>query len=144
MLDSYFTRSFYKHILGISLSIHDFEDVDPEYYKSLKWIDEHGVTGLALNFSYSKNEFGNKIIIDLKKDGRNIPVTEETKKEYIDLICYFKMGKIIKSQLEAFLEGFHDLIPKTLISIFNERELELLISGLPDIDSTSSHKIITF
>lgn len=37
-------------------------------------------------------------------------------------------------RLDAFLEGFYDIIPKSLISIFNEQELELLISGLPDID----------
>ena len=30
--------------------------------------------------------------------------------------------------------GFHEIIPAELISIFNEQELELLISGLPDID----------
>ena len=30
--------------------------------------------------------------------------------------------------------GFHDIVPAELISIFNEQELELLISGLPDID----------
>jgi E3 ubiquitin-protein ligase HUWE1 len=30
--------------------------------------------------------------------------------------------------------GFHEIIPAELIAIFNEQELELLISGLPDID----------
>jgi E3 ubiquitin-protein ligase HUWE1 len=30
--------------------------------------------------------------------------------------------------------GFHDIIPSELVSIFTEQELELLISGLPDID----------
>lgn len=35
---------------------------------------------------------------------------------------------------QAFLEGFWQLIPRDLISIFNDHELELLISGLPDID----------
>ncbi len=30
--------------------------------------------------------------------------------------------------------GFHDIIPADLIAIFTEQELELLISGLPDID----------
>lgn len=30
--------------------------------------------------------------------------------------------------------GFHEIIPEELIAIFNEQELELLISGLPDID----------
>lgn len=30
--------------------------------------------------------------------------------------------------------GFHEIIAPELISIFNEQELELLISGLPDVD----------
>ena len=45
-----------------------------------------------------------------------------------------KMTGAIRKQLNAFLEGFYDIIPKRLISIFNEQELELLISGLPTID----------
>ena len=40
----------------------------------------------------------------------------------------------IRKQINAFLDGFYDIIPKRLISIFNEQELELLISGLPSID----------
>lgn len=32
------------------------------------------------------------------------------------------------------MEGFYDIIPLRLISIFNEQELELLISGLPNVD----------
>ena len=45
-----------------------------------------------------------------------------------------KMTGAIRQQLTAFLEGFYDIVPKKLISIFNEQELELLISGLPTID----------
>ena len=45
------------------------------------------------------------------------------------------MAKDIQEQIEAFLEGFHEIIPANLISIFDSRELELMISGLPDIDS---------
>lgn len=45
-----------------------------------------------------------------------------------------KMTESIKSQIKSFLEGFYEVIPKELISIFNEQELELLISGLPTID----------
>src|SRR6266516_1483680 len=36
--------------------------------------------------------------------------------------------------LDVAHTGFHDIIPSDLIAIFNEQELELLISGLPDID----------
>jgi len=44
------------------------------------------------------------------------------------------MAKYIQQQIEAFLKGFHMVIPKKLISIFNPRELELMISGLPEIN----------
>jgi HECT-domain (ubiquitin-transferase) len=36
--------------------------------------------------------------------------------------------------VQAFLDGFWQLVPRELINIFNDHELELLISGLPDID----------
>ena len=70
----------------------------------------------------------------MKPNGRNIPVSEENKKEYINLVCQMKMTGAIRQQLNSFLEGFYDIIPKRLIAIFNEQELELLISGLPTID----------
>lgn len=44
------------------------------------------------------------------------------------------MAEEIKPQIEAFLEGFHELIPSNLITIFDSHEFELMISGLPDID----------
>jgi len=135
MLDAYFTRSFYKHMLGIPVNYHDMEAIDPEYYKNLKWILENDITNvLDLTFSVEKDEFGVVKVEDLKPGGRNIPVTEENKIEYVKLITEQKMTTAIKDQIDAFLTGFHDLVPKELISIFNEHELELLISGMPDID----------
>lgn len=42
----------------------------------------------------------------------------------------------LQQQLNAFLEGFYELMPAQLLSIFDDKELELLISGLPTIDLT--------
>lgn len=50
------------------------------------------------------------------------------------LDSFFWISRISFRRLNAFLEGFYDIIPKRLISIFNEQELELLISGLPNVD----------
>ena len=44
------------------------------------------------------------------------------------------MTNSIRSHIDSFLAGFHEIIPPSLIKLFSERELELLISGLPDID----------
>ena len=71
---------------------------------------------------------------ELKPGGRNIRVTEETKHEYVDLVAEHILTNAIRPQINSFLEGFNELVPRELISIFNDKELELLISGLPEID----------
>ena len=38
LLDVHFTRSFYKHILGIKVVYQDIEAIDPEYAQGLHWI----------------------------------------------------------------------------------------------------------
>lgn len=135
LLDAYFTRSFYKHILGRPVDYRDVEAVDPEYYKSLVWMLENDITDVIdLTFSIETDDFGTTKVVDLKPGGRDIPVTEENKHEYVALVTEQKLTTAIKDQINAFLQGFHDIIPAQLIQIFNEQELELLISGLPDID----------
>lgn len=136
LLDCYFTRSFYKHILGKPVKYTDMESEDYSFYQGLVFLLEHDVKelGYELTFSVEVREFGVTEVRELKPNGSNIPVTEENKQEYVRLVCQEKMTGSIRKQLNAFLEGFYDIIPKRLISIFNEQELELLISGLPNID----------
>jgi E3 ubiquitin-protein ligase HUWE1 len=71
---------------------------------------------------------------ELIPGGRNTKVTGENKHQYVDLVAEHRLTTAIRPQINAFLEGFGEIIPKELISIFNDKELELLISGLPDID----------
>ncbi|TPX10604.1 uncharacterized protein E0L32_008490 [Thyridium curvatum] len=135
LLDCYFSRAVYKRILGKPVSVKDMESFDPDYYKSLVWILENDITDiLTETFSVEDDEFGVTNIIDLCENGRDIPVTDKNKKEYVRLVVEHKLISSVKEQMEHFLKGFHDIIPADLIAIFNEQELELLISGLPDID----------
>ncbi|KAK0398448.1 hypothetical protein QR680_002591 [Steinernema hermaphroditum] len=142
LLDCYFTRAFYKHILNLPVRYQDIESEDPSYYKSLEFLLTNPVEHVAdLTFSVDVDEFGVVSRRQLKEDGCRLPVTDENKDEYVQLVCQMKMTGSIRKQLDAFLEGFYEIIPKQLISIFNEQELELLISGLPtiDIDDLCAH-----
>uniref|UniRef100_A0A0N5AR03 HECT-type E3 ubiquitin transferase n=1 Tax=Syphacia muris TaxID=451379 RepID=A0A0N5AR03_9BILA len=136
LLDCYFTRAFYKHILSVPVRTQDIESEDPSYYKSLEFLLNNPVEtfGTELTFSVEVEEFGVCKMRELKENGANIQVTDLNKEEYVQLVCQMKMKGSIQQQLNAFLEGFYDVIPKHLISMFNEQELELLISGLPNID----------
>ncbi|EMR65349.1 putative e3 ubiquitin-protein ligase ptr1 + rna transporter 1 protein [Eutypa lata UCREL1] len=135
VLDCYFSRAVYKRILGKPVSVKDMESFDPDYYKSLVWMLENDITDIITeSFSVEDDVFGVTRIEDLCEDGRNVPVTEDNKHEYVRLVVEHKLLSSVKEQMENFLKGFHEIIPAELISIFNEQELELLISGLPDID----------
>ncbi|KAK4455659.1 hypothetical protein QBC34DRAFT_72580 [Podospora aff. communis PSN243] len=135
LLDCYFSRAVYKRILGKAVSVKDMESFDPDYYKSLVWMLENDITDIITEtFSVEDDEFGVTKVVDLCDNGRNIVVTEENKHEYVRMIVEHKLLSSVKDQMEHFLKGFHEIIPEELIAIFNEQELELLISGLPDID----------
>lgn len=135
VLDCHFSRAVYKRILGKSPNLKDLESSDMDYYKSLCWILENDITDIiSEEFCVIEDGFGQQKIIDLIPDGRNVSVTEENKKEYVQRLVEYRLTVSVKEQLDSFLGGFHDIIPAELISIFNEQELELLISGLPEID----------
>ncbi|CAN6633923.1 E3 ubiquitin-protein ligase Tom1p [Trichomonascus vanleenenianus] len=135
VLDCHFSRAVYKKILGKTVNIKDMESLDLEYYKSLVWMLDNDITDIITEtFSIEAEDYGEQKVIDLKPDGRNIPVTEENKKEYVNLVVEYRLLTSIKEQMEHFLQGFHDIIPKDVVAIFDEQELELLISGMPDID----------
>ncbi|KHN95843.1 TOM1 protein [Metarhizium album ARSEF 1941] len=135
LLDCFFSRAVYKRILGKSVSVKDMESFDPDYYKSLCWMLENEITDIITEaFSVEDDEFGVTNVVDLVPNGRDVVVTEDNKHEYVRLVVEHKLLSSVKDQMEKFLQGFHDIIPAELISIFNEQELELLISGLPDID----------
>ncbi|KFG82854.1 TOM1 protein [Metarhizium anisopliae] len=135
LLDCFFSRAVYKRILGKSVSVKDMESFDPDYYKSLCWMLDNDITDIITEtFSVEDDEFGVTNVFDLVPNGRDVAVTEDNKHEYVRLVVEHKLLSSVKEQMEKFLQGFHDIIPAELISIFNEQELELLISGLPDID----------
>ncbi|XP_068025447.1 E3 ubiquitin-protein ligase NEDD4-like isoform X3 [Melanerpes formicivorus] len=134
LLDGFFIRPFYKMMLGKPITLKDMESVDSEYYNSLKWILENDPTELDLMFCIDEENFGQTYQVDLKPNGSEIMVTNENKREYIDLVIQWRFVNRVQKQMNAFLEGFTELLPIDLIKIFDENELELLMCGLGDVD----------
>uniref|UniRef100_A0AAY4D3S4 E3 ubiquitin-protein ligase HACE1 n=1 Tax=Denticeps clupeoides TaxID=299321 RepID=A0AAY4D3S4_9TELE len=136
LVNIYFTRSFYKHILGIPVNYQDVSSIDPEYAKNLQWILDNDISdlGLELTFSVETDVFGAMEEVPIKPGGTSIQVTQENKEEYVQLVTELRMTRAIQPQINAFLLGFHTFIPPSLIQLFDEFELELLLSGMPEID----------
>uniref|UniRef100_A0A672ZBD2 HECT-type E3 ubiquitin transferase n=1 Tax=Sphaeramia orbicularis TaxID=375764 RepID=A0A672ZBD2_9TELE len=101
---------------------------DSEYFNSLMWILENDPTDLDLRFTIDEELFGQTHQHELKPGGTEIVVTNENKKEYIQLFIQYKY------MVHFVFQGFFELIPQDLIKIFDENELELLMCGLGDVD----------
>ncbi|XP_073839694.1 E3 ubiquitin-protein ligase Nedd4 isoform X39 [Musca autumnalis] len=134
LLDAFFIRPFYKMMLEKPIDLKDMESVDTEYYNSLMWIKENDPRQLELTFCVDEDTFGQKSQHELKPGGANIEVTDENKDEYIKLVIEWRFVARVKEQMTAFLQGFGSIIPLTLIKIFDEHELELLMCGIQNID----------
>lgn len=134
LLDAFFIRPFYKMMLGKPITRIDMESVDSEYYNSLNWILENDPEDLDLTFSVDEELFGQVTLKDLKPRGSEIKVTNANKREYINLVIKWRFVSSVEDQMKKFMEGFSELIPHNLIQIFDERELELLMCGLGEID----------
>lgn len=106
VLDCHFSRAVYKRILGKAVSVKDMESLDPDYYKSLVWMLENDITDIITEtFSVDNDKFGVVETIDFIPNGRNIPVTEENKQEYVRLMVEWKLTGSVKEQLDEFLKG---------------------------------------
>ncbi|TFK40825.1 hypothetical protein BDQ12DRAFT_648114 [Crucibulum laeve] len=134
-LDAYFVPSFYKMILGKHMSLVDLEAVSADLHRSLVWMLDNDITDvLDETFSTIEERFGELVTVELKPGGDEIPVTEANKKEYVDAVVAYRISKRVKEQFDSFMEGLLELIPRDLINVFDERELELLIGGMSEID----------
>ena len=137
VINIHFTKSFYKHILGIPSDYTDVRSIDPGYADSLQWLLDNDISSfedLELTFSEDQNVLGENRVVELKPGGAGIPVKEDNKHEYVQLITEYKMTNAIQLQINSFLDGFHGVVPASLVAIFNENELELLMCGVPEID----------
>ncbi|KAF5292290.1 hypothetical protein FQA39_LY03324 [Lamprigera yunnana] len=134
LLDAFFIRPFYKMMLGKPIDLKDMESVDSEYYKSLLWIKENDPLGLDLTFSVDEDSFGHTLQHELKPNGANISVDNTNKDEYINCVIKWRFVERVQDQMNAFLEGFSDLVPLNVIKIFDENELELLMCGIQNVD----------
>ncbi|XP_011497483.1 PREDICTED: E3 ubiquitin-protein ligase HECW2 [Ceratosolen solmsi marchali] len=136
LLDVFFTRPFYKALLRIAASLSDLESLDQEFHQSLMWIKEKDISiePLELTFSVTEELLGRVAERELKPGGRNISVTEKNKKEYLERILRWRLERGVAEQTESLVRGFYEVVDPRLVSVFDARELELVIAGAAEID----------
>ncbi|XP_067399490.1 NEDD4-like E3 ubiquitin-protein ligase WWP2 [Emydura macquarii macquarii] len=141
-IDTGFTLPFYKRMLNKRPTLKDLESIDPEFYNSIVWIKENSLEecGLELYFIQDMEILGKVTTHELKEGGENIRVTEENKEEYIMLLTDWRFTRGVEEQTKAFLDGFNEVAPLEWLRYFDEKELELMLCGMQEMDMSDWQK----
>jgi atrophin-1 interacting protein 5 (WW domain-containing E3 ubiquitin protein ligase 1) len=131
-----FTLPFYKKMLNKKINLKDLESVDTEFYNSIIWIRDNDIDEcqMELYFVIDYELLGEIKHCELKEGGKDIAVNQENKEEYIELLVEWRFNRGIEQQTKAFFQGFTSVFPLEWLQYFDERELELLLCGMQEID----------
>ncbi|MED6147694.1 E3 ubiquitin-protein ligase upl6 [Stylosanthes scabra] len=124
--------------------LNDLPSLDPELYRHLIFLKHYDgdISELELYFVIVNNEYGEQTEEELLPGGRNLRVTNDNVITFIHLVANHRLNFQIRQQSSHFLRGFQQLIQKDWIDMFNEHELQLLISGSLDsldVDDLRQH-----
>ncbi|KAM6946380.1 NEDD4-like E3 ubiquitin-protein ligase WWP2 [Aplochiton taeniatus] len=141
-IDTGFTLPFYKRMLNKKPTLKDLESIDPEFYNSIMWVKENSLEecGVELYFAQDMEILGKVSTHQLKDDGENELVTHDNKEEYISLLTDWRFTRGVEEQTKAFLDGFNEVVPLEWLRYFDEKELELMLCGMQEIDLSDWQK----
>eukprot|EP00531_Pseudo-nitzschia_arenysensis_P017008 CAMPEP_0116154204 /NCGR_PEP_ID=MMETSP0329-20121206/21655_1 /TAXON_ID=697910 /ORGANISM="Pseudo-nitzschia arenysensis, Strain B593" /LENGTH=1345 /DNA_ID=CAMNT_0003651167 /DNA_START=244 /DNA_END=4282 /DNA_ORIENTATION=+ len=136
ILDVHFPHAIYRKLLGLPLGMEDLIDEDVRRgLKSLLDYEGEDVEYIfCLDFEVSWMHLGQERKKELKPGGSNIAVTSENKEEYVMLYVKWLLVDSIAAQYDEFERGFSQVMEDSSLNIFLAEELELLVTGTPDLD----------
>lgn len=131
LLQPSFSRIFLNKLLNKPCYFSDLKELDLQYATSLEMIKNYqgDYEDLGLWFTTSEEVAGRTMSIPLIPNGERIPVTRNNVMRYIKAMTNYKLNLQIQTQCEAFLDGLNKVLPLQYLSIFNQDELQLMISG---------------
>jgi len=99
ILDTHFPLALYKMLVGQNPTFDDLVQWQPEVASSMEFIMNYNDPNTPLNevldlaFTIESEQWGEKIVDELKPGGSQIPVTEANSKEYVKLFIEYTFFK---------------------------------------------------
>ncbi|CAI5712080.1 unnamed protein product [Hyaloperonospora brassicae] len=116
-----------KHILGVPVKLSDLYLLDETVHSSMMWILENDDTAaLSLNFTIQGTE--------LIPNGTDVSLHDGNKQLYVAKVVQYYLFDSVRVEMSKIMEGLRSVISDTMLHVFDFKELDLLLSGLPQID----------
>lgn len=134
----------YKILLDVAPDYDDMAQWQPETAKSLQFILDYKESDhdnrplediVGRTFTVDFEQFGVLEEIELKPDGKNIPVTKENRSEFVQLFIDYEFKQQCAPQLKSFKLGFERMVDlRVLKTVLTPGDLEQLICGQRTLD----------
>ncbi|XP_028968234.1 probable E3 ubiquitin-protein ligase HERC4 [Galendromus occidentalis] len=133
-----FPLALYKKLLREPVNLQDLAVLTPATAKGLQDLlnyDGDDVESVfCLNFTVTRDNYGQMEEIELKPGGNSIPVTRKNKAEYVKLYVDYLLNQACKEPFQLFSDGFYRVLKSDILSLFNANELMTLVAGKEDYD----------
>lgn len=121
---------------GYRSNLNDLRDLDESLYQGLLKLKSYpgNVEDFGLDFTITDsvtlpNAPTQTITRELMPNGSNIPVTNENRPLYVSYVARHRLQIQPYQQTQAFLRGLGQMINPAWLSMFNQSELQTLLSG---------------
>lgn len=131
---AHFFLSFLKGQYNYLNMVPDLGTIDPQLYSNLMFLKNYDgdASDLSLTFTVTIDDFGGTREIPLIPNGANVDVTNANKQRYIGLVAKYYVYDRLREQSEAMTRGLFEVVDRSWLRLFNEPELQVLISGASD------------
>lgn len=135
-----FPRLLYKKLLDEEIVLEDIKGAFPALGRGLQqlldWSDGDVSDVFCRSFEISYEVYGQVKTFPLVENGADIPVTNENRRDYVDLYIKHYADTSVKLQFDAFRRGFHRVCGGQALKMCRADELELLLCGTAELDFT--------
>jgi hypothetical protein len=130
----------WKCIVNEKLTLYDLKSIDQHSYNTINIIrnpSQHKVSESTFEYLFPGLYFTTENIagqeIELLPGGGQIAVTFSNSIVYANLLQEYRLNEF-NQQISAMCRGLQSIIPYEFLSIFSWAQLEVMITGSPDID----------
>lgn len=148
IVDFPFPLCLYKKLLNRKLKFDDLYGIQPDVVRNLQYMLDYQNDDFddvfALSFQVVESHFGHATTVDLIPDGGNTRVTQDNKQQYVDAYVDYKINTSVRSEYEAFAQGFHRVCGGRVLELFQPQELMEMVVGSNDYDLNDLEKIAEY
>jgi len=124
----------WKQLLGEKVTLADLEAIDKLCVQALSHLQDASREKFdSLSVDKFTTLLSNGKEVEVKPNGRSIPVLYENRYEFVDLNVSTRLHES-DQQVRAIRKGLNSIVPANMLSLFSSFDLEMLVCGNPEID----------